>query len=382
MASRRYEQVQRRRARERQMARRRRQNRENGGDLRLWALAALLFAGAFWVVAQNLTASRDPAPSQAVFAPTAFRLPPTPHPALVGFPTPTPAPIDISPRVTMRAGSGAQLPAAGVNPPLFDGAPTALPLPGVTPLAGAASAADVSSRPRPIPPTPQPVAPGLQLGAFCRFNAPVSMRLFDWETGQTTSLSAEWIARLPLSWDASASIWRGYAAAKPFDEPDDLRILWRLNLIDAAGGTQFIDIGRSPSSPRLYVYAYDNVVPFADRNGRYFGLHPCRAFSIQTTAFDYLIEAARAFQEFNGAYPDLIPPDDPRWQRGFVEPIEGQVNLRALPSAFNNDPVFVLTRRTEVWYAVDPRSWHDWAQIKIGGTHAWVHTGFVRFNSS
>jgi hypothetical protein len=244
------------------------------------------------------------------------------------------------------------------------------------------SAADVSSRPRPIPPTPQPVAPGLQLSAFCRFNAPVSMSLFDWETGQTTSLSAEWIARLPLSWDASASIWRGYAAAKPFDEPDDLRIFWRLNLIDAAGRTQFIDIGRSPSSPRLYAYAYDNIVPFADRNGRYFGLHPCRAFSMQTTAFDYLIEAARAFQEFNGAYPDLIPPDDPRWRRGFVEPIEGQVNLRALPSAFNTDPVFVLTQRTEAWYAVDPRSWHDWAQIKIGGTHAWVHTGFVRFSGS
>ncbi|PJF25086.1 MAG: hypothetical protein CUN53_14560, partial [Phototrophicales bacterium] len=211
---------------------------------------------------------------------------------------------------------------------------------------------------------------------------PTSMSLFDWETSHTTSLSAEWIARLPLTWDASASIWRGYAAAKPFDEPDDLRILWRISLIDAGGATQFIDIGRSQASPQLYVYAYDNVVPFADRNGRYFGLHPCRAFSMQPTAFDYLIEAARAYQEFNGAYPDLIGPDDPRWQRGFVEPIEGQVNLRALPSAFNNDPVFVLTSRTEVWYAVDPRNWHDWAQIRIGGTHAWVHTGFVRFSSS
>jgi hypothetical protein len=382
MATRRYEQVQRRRARERQMARRRRQNRENGGDLRLWALAALLFAGAFWVVAQNLDFNRAPASSQVAFAPTAYLPPPTNNPALASLPTSTPAPIDISPRVTMRAGSGAQIPAANANPALAGSEPTALPLPGVTPLAGAVNVADAGSRPRQMPPTPQPVAAGIQLGAFCRFNNPVSMSVFDWETSQTTSLSAEWIARLPLEWDASASIWRGYAAAKPFDEPDDLRILWRLSLIDAAGATQFIDVGRSPSSPRLYVYAYDNIVPFADRNGRYFGLHPCRAFSMQTTAFDYLIEAARAFQEFNGAYPDLIGPDDPRWQRGFVEPIEGQVNLRALPSAFNNDPVFVLTNRMEVWYAVDPRSWHDWAQIRIGGTHAWVHTGFVRFSSS
>ncbi len=364
------------------MARRRRQNRANGGDLRLWALAALLFAGAFWVVAQNLEFNRAPAPSPLAFAPTAYLLPPTNNPALASLPTSTPAPIDLSPRVTMRAGSGAPLPAANANPALTGSEPTALPLPGATPLGGAVTVAASGSRPRPIPPTPQPVAPGLQLGAFCRFNDPESMSLFDWETSQTTRLSADWIARLPLTWDASASIWRGYAAAEPFDEPDDLRILWRLSLIDAAGATQFIDVGRSPSSPQLYIYAYDNVVPFADRNGRYFGLHPCRAFSMQPTAFDYLIEAARAFQEFNGAYPDLIGSDDPRWQRGFVEPIEGQVNLRALPSAFNNDPVFVLTNRMEVWYAVDPRSWHDWAQIKIGGTHGWVHTGFVRFSSS
>ncbi|MDZ4765083.1 MAG: hypothetical protein SGI73_11080 [Chloroflexota bacterium] len=387
MTSRQYESLPRHKARQRQAARqrdhakRRRQQSESGGNLRLWALAALLFAGAFWIVAQNIDTGRAPVSAAPVVGGTPFYLPATANPAVAMLSTPIPPTIDISPRVTMRAGSGMSAPAGSFNAPLVGGEPTAIPAPGVTPLAGNNSVALINL-PRPILPTPIPVSAGVQLGAFCNFNALVSINIYDWETGATTLLSSEWIAALPLTWDASQSIWRGYAAAKPFDEPDDLRILWRVSLFGTDGVEQFLDVGRGGASPALYVYAFDNTTPYADSNGRYFGMHPCRAFTMAQSNLDYLISAAQAYQEFNGSYPDLITPDDARWTRGMIQPIESILNLRAIPMQYNNEPIFQITQPMEAWYAVDGRNWGEWAQIKIGNVQGWVNTGYVRFGAS
>jgi hypothetical protein len=384
MTTRRYDQLQRRRARDRQAERKRRRESENGGSLRLWALAALLFAGAFWIVAQNIM----PQPISAALTtalPSPFYAAPSAQPAnsaIASLATPLPATIDISPRVTLRAGGSASGAAAvpDANITYVAAEPTALPLPGVTPLAGGSLlVAQAADRPRPIPPTPLPVSAGAQLGAFCSFGDVTALSVYNWESGQTISLNGGWIAQLPLMWDASQSIWRGYDAAKPFDEPDDVMLTWRMLLRDGAGTERFIDIGRSAQTSALYAYAFDNASPYADRNGRYFGVHPCRAFILSPTYLEYLLSAAAAYQEFNGSYPDLIVPDDPRWQRGFVEPIEATVNVRAIPMAFNNDPVYVIRQPMEIWYAVDARSWGEWAQVKIGNTQGWVHTGYVRF---
>jgi hypothetical protein len=384
MTSRQYDSLPRHKARQRQaqrqrvQAQRRRQREANGGDLRLWGLAALLFAGAFWIVSQNIDSVRDPAPAATLGA-TPFFLPATANPAVAALNTPIPPTIDVSPRVTMRAGSGQSAPA--VNMPLAGGEPTAIPLPGSAPLTNSDPLA-AFDLPRAYPPTPQAISAGIQLGAFCNFGAPASLGIYDWETGGTTRLSSSWIASIPLAWDASSSIWRGYAAAKPFDEPDDLRIYWRVSLYDEAGGEQFIDIGRGGGDPALYVYAFDNITPYADRNGRYFGVHPCRAFSMTRESLDYLIGAAAAHQEFGGSYPDLIQPDDPRWTRGSITPIEAVLNLRAIPMQYNNEPIYAITQPAQgVWYALDARAWGEWAQVKIGNVHGWVNTGYARFTA-
>lgn len=390
MASRQYDSLPRHKARlrqaarERKVARRRQRNSENGGDLRLWGLAAVLFAAAFLIIAQTMEPRTvDNAVPTIYTGSTPFFLPATANPQIAALNTPIPQTIDPASiiNVTMRAGSGLQAPEGGINAPLSGLAPTSLPVLGGTVLTGSNSGS-LAGLPRPIPPTPIPVSSGFQLNAYCNFDTPVSVSIFDWETGSTTVLSSDWIAALPLSWDARSNIWRGYSAAKPFDEPDDMRIMWRVSLFNNAGAEQFIDIGTSPTMPNLYVYAFDNIVPFADRNGRHYGMHPCRAFSMTPDHLTYLMEAARSYQEFSGAYPALIQPDDPRWQRGVVTPIEDSLNVRAIPMQFNNNPIHVITAPVEVWYAVDPREWREWAQIKIGNVQGWVNTGYARFAAS
>lgn len=259
--------------------------------------------------------------------------------------------------------------------------PTALPALGalIDPIA-------VANRAPEVLPSPMPVSAGAQLGAYCGsfgYDDPHSLAIYNWATRQTISLSGAWLVDLPLAWDASGSIFRGYGGSGSiFEEPNDVRIVWRLTLMMADNVERWIDLAESATvTDRYFVYAYRDTVPTTDRNGDHFGLHGCRAFTIPRGTLDYLLEAARGYQEFAGAYPNFLQPTDPRWRAMLLTPIESIVNLRAQPEVYNNDPVYTVREQTRVWVVQDP-AWGDWAQVKLGNTLAWVHTGFARLTPS
>lgn len=242
--------------------------------------------------------------------------------------------------------------------------------------------------PTEIPPTPGIAAPrmflsantmrsGSMLANYCgEFGSPVSLRLFDWTTGSTVSLSDESIARVPLSWDASKTIWRGYRSARPFDQPDDAREHWKVNLFLPDGSERWIDILISPTTPDVYyVYSFERTDPFADANGEHYGFHPCRAFSIAAAEVQSYLTTIEQFQDIV-RFPALITGDDPRWVRGIAKPMSGAGDLRSIPTTAYNDPIGSIKQEIAVWFARDPE-WGAWAQVKLGSVQGWVDSEFV-----
>ena len=151
------------------------------------------------------------------------------------------------------------------------------PLPGITSALVSASSAESALT------EPDGASGGDSgLASYCdQFGDPVSIRIFDWDDWSTVDVTNTLVAQLPISWDASGDIWRGYASAKPFDQPDDARDRWRLQLFTQDGAERWIQIAQSTSTPDiLYVYAFQTITPYTDNGGNHYGYHPCRAFTI------------------------------------------------------------------------------------------------------
>ncbi|NDJ59614.1 MAG: hypothetical protein GYB67_00735 [Chloroflexi bacterium] len=239
-----------------------------------------------------------------------------------------------------------------------------------------------AASPTPVVETESVAASGAALANYCvDFGQPITLHLVDWATAETFRLTNSEIAQMPLRWDASNSIWRGYSAAKPFDQPDDAHSRWKLDLFLADGRERWIEIVASAETPQtVYVYAFQNLTPYADRNGEHFGFHPCRVFAIATDQIHALIDAIINYQHVQ-IFPPLISDTDPRWRSGVAQPTARSAHLRSLPTAENNDPIGLLTQAVRCWYALDP-AWGDWAQIKLGNNHAWVHLDGVRFTEA
>jgi hypothetical protein len=163
------------------------------------------------------------------------------------------------------------------------------------------------------------------VASYCDdFGTPVSIQIFDWNDWSTVNLTNALVAQLPIRWDASGDLWRGYQAAKPFEQPDDTRDRWRLTLHRADGSERWIQIAQSASTPSmLYAYAFQNLTPYADANGNHFGYHPCRAFALPSSEMDVLLSSAGAYQSSGSRFPEFAVPDDPRWVRGSATPLNG-----------------------------------------------------------
>lgn len=126
---------------------------------------------------------------------------------------------------------------------------------------------------------------GTDVQAYCNLLVPQETRVFDWSTWQTAVVQDPNVSAQPFNWDASRSIWRGYQSAQPFDQPSDAFKHWSVTMTDANGSEQWIHLFDSSQTPdTFYIYVFDNVEPFADSNGNYYGIHPCRAFAADATS--------------------------------------------------------------------------------------------------
>ncbi len=221
------------------------------------------------------------------------------------------------------------------------------------------------------------------LASSCdKFGIPVSIRIFDWNDWSTVELSNPLVAQLPIQWDASADIWRGYQVAKSFDQPDDARERWKLQLFTADGVERRIQVEQSASTPdTLYVYAFQILTPYADAQGKHYGYHPCRAFRIPAMDMDVLLSAAGAYQSSGSRFPAFAAPDDARWVRGSATPLDGSFDLRSIPTPQNNEPLQSISQVAPCYFITED-DWGVWAQIRIGNTTAWIDTSTVRLDTA
>jgi hypothetical protein len=218
-----------------------------------------------------------------------------------------------------------------------------------------------------------------ELGSYCdQFGDPISIHVFDWNDWSTVDVANPLVAQLPIRWDASSDIWRGYDAAKSFDQPDDARDRWRLQLFTQDGTERWIQIAQSASTPdTLYAYAFQTITPYIDKNGSHYGYHPCRAFTLPYTDMNVLLSSAGAYQSSGSRFPDFGAADDTRWVRGNAMPITGGFDLRNIPTLANNQALQTISQTVSCFFITDPE-WGAWAQIRIGNIMAWVDTSTVK----
>ncbi|MEO8396599.1 MAG: hypothetical protein ABI700_26635 [Chloroflexota bacterium] len=128
---------------------------------------------------------------------------------------------------------------------------------------------------------------------ICNLATPESMSVFDWTTWKTVKISDDNLLLEPLNWDASRDIWRGYAAAKPFDQPDDASKRWTLSLVLPNHDEQAITILQSKTTPDTdYVYVFATLIPATSSKGTHYGLHPCLAFAADAVVVNDWIQRA------------------------------------------------------------------------------------------
>jgi hypothetical protein len=253
----------------------------------------------------------------------------------------------------------------------------------------------------PIPPSPYPTmtafavtlaAPGprvFQAGDiansqsmlvnFCKgFGIPVAVRIFDWSNGSTISFSDQAIAQIPLSWDASNSIFLGYQSENIFSEPSDGQQRWKIDLFLPDGSERWVTIDTSPQTPdTYYVYSFEKIVPFSDKRGEHYGIHPCRAFSIPAEAVVNFLNVVNQYQDIV-RYPGFVNGNDPRWTLGTIRPLNASVELRSLPTTKYNTPITTIDQPSKVWLAVD-LDWNGWGQVKLGAVQGWVALAQIIF---
>ncbi len=216
------------------------------------------------------------------------------------------------------------------------------------------------------------------LSSYCAdFGTPTSIDLFDWQDWSTVSLSNAMVAQMPLNWDASDNIWRGYQFAEVFDQPADARDRWRFRFHTANGKERWIQVSQSPSTPEVvYVYAFQIITPYTNARGQHYGYHPCRAFRLPYTQLDVLLSSARAYQSSGSNFPVFAASNDPRWLYVSITPLISSFALRNIPTLRNNEPVQTVSQATSGYLMIDP-DWGVWAQAKLGNTILWLDTSTV-----
>jgi hypothetical protein len=127
----------------------------------------------------------------------------------------------------------------------------------------------------------------LEVQSVCNLAVPEKVRVFNWSSWRTTYIQDQNLFFEPFRWDASQSIWRGYEAEQPFEQPRDAYKHWTVTLIQPDGNEQWIHILDSRRTPDTdYVYVFDIVDPTRDPGGQHYGYHPCSAFAINAAVVD------------------------------------------------------------------------------------------------
>ena len=120
----------------------------------------------------------------------------------------------------------------------------------------------------------------LQVRSVCDMAVPQTVRVFNWETWDTSFITDQSLLFEPFHWDVSRNIWQGYKSAQPFNQPADANRHWSVTLIQENGTQQWIYILDSLTTPDTdYVYVFQTVIPHLDRHGEHYGIHACRAFA-------------------------------------------------------------------------------------------------------
>jgi len=133
----------------------------------------------------------------------------------------------------------------------------------------------------------------LDVESLCNLATPQSARVFDWAEWKTAKIADTPLVLEPLHWDASRTIFRGYEAAKPFDEPDDANKRWTISFAPSGNAPQAMYILQSRTTPDIdYVYVFLTATPSTDTNGNHYGLHPCRAFATDAAPINDWIQRA------------------------------------------------------------------------------------------
>ena len=133
----------------------------------------------------------------------------------------------------------------------------------------------------------------LDVESLCNLATPQSIRVFDWANWRIAKIADTPLVLEPLHWDASRTIFRGYEAAKPFDEPDDASKRWTVSFGQSEISPQEMYILQSRTTPDTdYVYVFVTATPSTDSNGAHYGLHPCRAFATDAALVNDWIQRA------------------------------------------------------------------------------------------
>jgi hypothetical protein len=203
------------------------------------------------------------------------------------------------------------------------------------------------------------------------------VRIFDWNDWSTVEVNNPLVAQIPLRWDATENLWRGYDAPKPFDTPVDERERWQLHFTNAAGDERWINVWTSDLTPdTYYAYVFQVITPFAVENGQHFGYHPCRAFAVPVMQMDVLLSSARAYRSSGSHFPSLAGADDSHWTAATLAPLGSFFDLHAIPTLANNDPLQTIVDPVSGAVITNP-DWGVWAQVKLGSVIAWVDTSTV-----
>lgn len=163
------------------------------------------------------------------------------------------------------------------------------------------------------------------------------------------------LARLPLGWDASVSLFAGYAnddsPTGRWARPADAALGWELSLEDAAG-RDLLQLYESASEPgQLWVFAFQHDHGI---------VHPLRAFLLQRCDFD-LLRGLLALGEV------AEPPTA-------TARLRHSVNIRASPTTKERNVVgFTYGGETAlVLGAARAYEGYHWLPVDVGGRRGWI----------
>lgn len=126
----------------------------------------------------------------------------------------------------------------------------------------------------------------------CDFGNPDTAEILMWRENEIVVTTDE--VTIPFGWDASDDLWVGYGAVNAFRMPVNAKWVYRVKFFENDVYTRMILILYHKHTPDFYyVFAFDNIEPYADRNNEHFGLHPCKTFRLEVDTVDDWITQVR-----------------------------------------------------------------------------------------